>query len=149
MYVNSTRILGFIAPVLLIGKQKLQDICHTNSWDEPVDEAVGFRWERWRNELCLLENFKIPRGFKPAEFGIVVSAQLHCMTDAWLSGNGQCSHLRLEDNKGQVHVSFVMGKDRITPKKTVGVPRLELAAAAISAKIGDMLKNELELKTSR
>ena len=37
-----------------------------------------------------------------------------------------------------------MGKACVTPKKTVSILRLELAAATISVKIGDMLKNELE-----
>ena len=37
-----------------------------------------------------------------------------------------------------------MGKARVTPKKTVSIPRLELAAASVSVKIGDVLKDELE-----
>ena len=41
-------------------------------------------------------------------------------------------------------MSFVMGKARVTLKKTVSIPRLELAAAMISVNIGDLLKNELE-----
>ena len=43
-----------------------------------------------------------------------------------------------------MHVSFVMGKARVTPKKTVSIPRLELAAATLSVKIVDILKDELE-----
>ena len=136
--------LGFIAPVVLVGKKILQDICHTNSWDEPVDDATRSRWERWRNELYLLESLKVPRSFKPSEFGKIVSTQLHCMSDASTCGYGQCSYLRLEDEHGKVHVSFVMGKARVTPKKTVSIPRLELAAASVSVKIGDVLKDELE-----
>ena len=121
--------LGFIAPVVLVRKNILQDICHTSSWDEPVDDATHSRWERWRNELYLLESLKIPRSFKPSEFGKIVSTQLHCMSDTSTCGYGQCSYLRLEDEHGKVHVSFIMGKARVTPKKTVGIPRLELAAA--------------------
>ena len=136
--------LGFIAPVVLVGKKILQDICHSNSWDEPVDDATRSRWEKWRNKLCLLESLKVPRSFKPAVFGKIVSAQLHCMSDASTCRYGQCSYLRLEDESGKVHVSFVMGKARVTPKKTVSIPRLELAAATISVNIGDLLKNELE-----
>ena len=122
----------------------MQDICHTNSWDEPVDDATRSRWERWRNELYLLESLNVPRSFKPSEFGKIVSTQLHCMSDASTCGYGQCSYLRLEDEHGKVHVSFVMGKARVTPKKTVSIPRLELAAASVSVKIGDILKDELE-----
>ena len=136
--------LGFIAPVVLVGKKILQDICHSNSWDEPVDDSTRSRWEKWRNELCLLASLKVPRSFKPTEFGKIVSAQLHCMSDASTWGYGQCSYLRLEDESGKVHVLFVMGKARVTPKKTVSIPRLELAAATISVNIGDKLKNELE-----
>ena len=36
------------------------------------------------------------------------------------------------------------GKGPLTPKKTISIPRLELAAATISVNIGDKLKNELE-----
>ena len=48
-----------------------------------------------------------------------------------------------EEFKGQ-YVSFVMGKARVTPKKTVSILGLELAAATLSLKIGDILKDELE-----
>ena len=84
--------LGFIAPVVLVGKKILHDICHSNSWDEPVDDATRIRWEKWRNELCLLESLKVPRSFKPAEFGKIVSAQLHCMSDASTCGYMDSAH---------------------------------------------------------
>ena len=131
--------LGFIAPVVLVGKKILQDICHAIRWDEPVDDATRSRWEKWRKKLP-----KVPRSFKPTEFRGIVSAQLHCMSDASTFGYGQCSYLRLEDENGKVNVSFVMGKARVTPKKTVSVQRLELAAATTSGKIGDTIKSELE-----
>ena len=66
------------------------------------------------------------------------------MSDVSKCDYGQCLYLRLEEEHGKVHVSFVMGKARVTPKKTVSIPRLELAAASVSVKIGDVLKDELE-----
>ena len=65
--------LGFIAPVVLVGKKILRDICHSNSWDEPVDDSTTSRWEKWRNELCLLESLKVPRVWKDC----VCSASLY------------------------------------------------------------------------
>ena len=82
----------------------------------------------------------MPRTFKPAEFGRIVSAQLLCMSDASTCGYRHSSYLRLEDESGKVHVSFVMENIRITPK-TVSIPRLELAASKISVNIDFKLKN--------
>ena len=39
---------------------------------------------------------------------------------------------------------FVMGKACVAPRKTVSIPRLELAAATASLRIADVLKNELD-----
>ena len=135
--------LGFIAPVMLVGKKILQDICNTRDWNEPLDEMTRMRWKKWRDKLFLLENMKVKRSLKPPEFGKVKSAQLHTMSDASTIGYGQCSYLRLVDEHGAIHVSFLMGKARIAPKKTVSIPRLELAAATVSAKMTDALKDEL------
>ncbi len=101
------------------------------------------RWEKWRNELFLLENVRVTRSSKPPGFGKVESAQLHTMSDTSTTGYGQCSYLRLVDEHGTVHVSFQMGKARVAPKKTVSIPRLELAAATVSVKMTDVLRDEL------
>ena len=136
--------LGFIAPVVLVGKKILQDICNVTDWDEAVPEEIRMRWEKWRGELPLLEELSIARCFKPPEFGKTVSVQLHSMSDASMVGYGQCSYLRLVDEHGKIHCSFVAGKARVTPKKTISIPRLELAAAAVSVKVADTLTEELE-----
>ena len=138
--------LGLIAPVVLVGKQILQDICHGSNRDEPVPDDVYTKWERWRGELPLLHQLNVQRSFKPDNFGKVVTKQLHSMSDASRTGYGQASYLRLVDERGQVHCSFVAGKARVTPRKTVSIPLLELAAATVSVRVADMLKEELDYK---
>ena len=39
--------MGFIAPVILLGKKILQDICSSGNWDKPVYDTTRQRWERW------------------------------------------------------------------------------------------------------
>ena len=137
--------LGFLAPVVLVGKQLLQELCRQAvDWDEPISDSLRPRWERWRNELRSLEDIKIARCYKPENFGRVKLAELHNFSDASQSGYGQCSYLRLINEQDEVHCSLVMAKARVTPLKPVTIPRLELTAAVVSIKVSQWLCNELE-----
>ena len=131
--------------MILTGRQILQSLCRDKSdWDDPVPEPLRHSWEKWRNSLHHLEKLKIQRCYKPHAFGELTSVQLHHFLDASDHRYGQCSYLRLTDDTGRVHCSFVMGKARVTPLKPVTIPRLELTAALLSVRISASLREELE-----
>ena len=137
--------LGFAAPILLQGKRILQDLCKEKvEWDDPIPEELRARWEKWRSELVLLEEMKIRRCYKPNDFGKLKTIEVHHFSDASVDGYGQCSYLRLVDDKNRVHCSFLLGKARVTPLKPVTIPRLELTAALVSVKVSQTLQEELE-----
>ena len=50
---------------------------------------------------------------------------------------------------GSIEISFVMGKSRVTPLKPMNMPRLELVAAMLGAKLGTKICNELDLHVNR
>ena len=134
--------LEIVSPVILVGKQILQDLCRRNvDWDDPVPEEILPRWERWRTELPLLEKVKIQRCVKPPGFGSPIQTEVHSFADASESGIGQVSYLRLVNEKGEVHVSFLMAKSRVPPIKPVSIPRMELTAAVVSVNVTTMLKS--------
>ena len=137
--------LGFLFPFTLIGKQILQQLCRDKAeWDDPVPDELRIKWEKWRKDLLHLEQLKIPRCFIPDGFGKIRSVELHHFSYASVSGYGQCSYLRLVNDRKQVHCSFAMGKARVTPMKTVTIPRLELIAALVSVNVGSTLRRELD-----
>ena len=137
--------LGFVAPVILVGKQLLQELCRENvDWDEPIPENLRPRWETWRRELHVLEELRIPRCYKPKEFGEVKSVEIHHFCDASQVGYGQCSYLRLRNEENKSHVSVVMAKARVAPLKSVTIPPLELTAAVVSTRVSLYLKQELD-----
>ena len=139
--------LGLVSPFLLRGKRIMQEICSSKAdWDDPVPDEVRVKWESWREDLLHLSEIDIPRCYKPTDFGELKKAELHNFSDASLEGYGQCSYLRLIDVDGKVSSSLVMSKARVTPSKPVTVPRLELSAALISAKVGTFLADELDFK---
>ena len=85
-----------------------------------------------------------PRCFKPEGFGEVKTVELHHFSDASTEGYGQCSYLRLIDEKDQVCCSFVMGKVCVTPLKPITISRLELTSALVSVKVSEIFQHELE-----
>lgn len=93
-----------------------------------------------------MQNFATKRCYKPVDFGKVAKAEIHHFSDASFKGYGQCSYLRLVNEDGQIHCSFVIGKARVTPLKSVTVPRLELTAAVLSVRISEQLKRELDIE---
>ena len=136
--------LGLVSPLLLHGKRILQQIVADNkSWDEGISQEQRFAWERWRNDLHVLDEIEIKRSFKPSHLGKIVSAQIHHFSDASEVGYAEASYLRLLDDNGHISTTLVMAKSRVAPLKTFTIPRLELTAATVAVKVGFMLFKEL------
>ena len=137
--------LGFVAPVILVGKQLLQELCRENvDWDDPIPDELRPRWETWRRELHVLEELRIPRCYKRKEFGEVKSTELHHFCDASQVGYGQCSYLHLKNQENKSQVCLVMGKAHVALLKSIRIPRLELTAAMVSTRVSLYLKQELD-----
>ena len=103
------------------------------------------RWQAWLQELPKLEQVAIDRCFKPPNFGEVSSTQLHHFSDASQQGYGAVTYLRITDRSGNTKCSFVMGKSRLAPMKSVTVPRMELSAAVVATRLDTMSRKELSV----
>ena len=137
--------LGLLAPFILLGKQILQELCRNKAnWDDDIPERMRSCWERWLYDLHILARLNVPRCYKPDNFGKIVSVELHNFSDASKDGYGQCSYLRLINEKNEIHCVLVMAKSRVAPMKMMTIPRLELTAALISAKVSALLRRELD-----
>ncbi|XP_071503699.1 uncharacterized protein [Diadema antillarum] len=137
---------GFLSPVMLKGKQILQELCRRNlDWDCPMPDDLKPCWERWLTDVRDLEKFRIPRCFKPSDFEEIQAVELHHFSDASQTGYGQCSYIRLVDDHGKMHCTLVLGKSRLTLLRSITILSLELAVAAtVSAKTSSFLIAELK-----
>lgn len=139
--------LGFLAPLILLGKLVSQALCGDGlKWDDEIPENLLPQWENWKEELQKLTILQIPRCIRPLNFGIPTSFQLHHFSDASTRAYGQCSCIRLENERGEIHCSLMMAKARVAPLKPTTIPRLELQAAVLSAKMSKTLEQELGLE---
>ncbi|XP_078364059.1 uncharacterized protein LOC144648341 [Oculina patagonica] len=124
--------LGSVAPVLLEGKKILQELCKEDTgWDDPVPSAIRAKWEKWRSDLPLLQEFSVARCYKPKNFGHVTKTELHHFSDA------RPNSLLVCDWKIQSHAA--QASDH---------PKTELRAAVTSVRVGDQLRKELPLENA-
>jgi len=107
----------------------------------------GKEWDRFTQALPHLEDLSLARSF--TVLGAQVKCiQLHVFCDASSSGYGACAYVRVSYDDC-VKCSLVIGKSRVAPLKGVIVPRLELTAAVLAAKLGTMVCCELDYELSR
>ena len=139
--------LGILSPVVFTAKRIIQDLCRKGlGWDDVIPTSVAQEWADWLQELHLLEGFSVGRCLKPPNFGKAVSAQLHHFADASEEGYGTVTYLLLRNDQAQTHVAFIMGKSRVTPLKPVTIPRMELTAAVVAARMDKLWRRELKMQ---
>ena len=139
--------LGSASVFILRDRKMLQDLCQeVLQWDEMVSEIYQKKWECWKNDLIGLEKIELKRCIKPGGFGKVVHISLHSFSDAFELGYGESSYLRLVDEYRHIHCTLMMAKARVTPRKFVSIPRLELVEAVLTVKISALIKKELEME---
>ncbi|XP_052706784.1 uncharacterized protein LOC128182227 [Crassostrea angulata] len=137
--------LGIASPFVMTAKSLLQQLCRNGiGWDEKIDETVLRNWNSWLTQVKQLEDVRIERCYKPKNFGHLASYQLHCFADASELGMGVVIYLRITDENKVVHCSFVMGKSRVTPLKSMTIPRMELAAATLAVKLSKLVDDQLD-----
>ncbi|XP_045036871.1 uncharacterized protein LOC123477556 [Daphnia magna] len=136
---------GFLSPVLLHAKIILQAVCRKSvGWDDQLDQTTIDEWQHWAVSLSKLRPLSVSRCFNP-ELPKARGVGLHLFADASESACGAIAYLKF-DNPDGVKVSFVMAKARVAPIKYVSIPRLELCAALLAARLASVIKLELRLK---
>ena len=135
--------LGLVAPVLLVPKLIQQNMCRLEmDWDDALTPEGAAEFCDWRMKTDALAGLKIPRCFQVGP-STDSDRELHVFCDASECAYGAAAYLKVTTDT-DVTVSLVMGKSRVAPLKMISIPRLELTAATVAAKIAQFLLEELD-----
>lgn len=114
--------LGYIVPFTTRAKILLQDLWKEQiSWDDPIKpQSLCDRWLAWEQEIPDLMQIEIPRWYAPASTDSPTSSRdLHC--DASERAYGSVAYLLRKDAQREVHVSFVLARSHVVPKKQLSI----------------------------
>lgn len=125
--------LGWVAPVIITAKILIQELwLHKIGWDEEVEEEILRRWRAYCDGLSELERVRVPRwlGTRCGIRGV----ELHEFADASHRAYASVVYVRVFTDD-EMRVSLLVAKSKVAPVKTVSIPRLELNAAALLARL--------------
>ncbi|XP_038117142.1 uncharacterized protein LOC119769264 [Culex quinquefasciatus] len=142
--------LGLLSPFTIHGKIIIQHLWRTGCrWDQAIDDEAWILWKRWTALLPEVEALRFPRSyFGDAMSTSVESLELHIFSDASELAYGCAAYLRAVID-GQVHCSLVMARSKVAPLKRQSIPRLELMAACMGARMSQQILGTHTLQIDR
>ena len=128
--------LGMFSPITLKAKLIMKQLWNEKlGWDDVIPEEMQAKWKSIAIEYQELSKMKLPR----AEI-IQGDVELHVFTDASKDAYGAVIYAK-QGHKQQ----FIISKSKVAPSKNpLTIPRLELTAVALAAKLINYVEQAYE-----
>ncbi|KAK6031060.1 zinc knuckle [Ostertagia ostertagi] len=142
--------LGLISPITLRGKLFLQSLWRIElSWDDPLPEEQNDQWCRLLSSWTI-SSFTLPRLLTDVNDNSDSLYDLHVFTDASSTAYCATAYVVHRRKNAPPTALFLMSKSRLAPlNKAITIPRLELAALMIGAKLTTYLAEQLDITITR
>ncbi|XP_065095811.1 uncharacterized protein LOC135717614 [Ochlerotatus camptorhynchus] len=141
--------LGLISHFLMFLKVLLQEVWHSGvQWDEEITDDAFTKWQQWLKVLPQVEQVRVSRCYRSLSYDSAEEVELHVFVDASENGIAAVTFLRFIKNSS-VECSIVAAKTRVAPLKFVSIPRLELQAAIVGARLSRTITDALSIDPAR
>ncbi|XP_046869388.1 uncharacterized protein LOC124462036 [Drosophila willistoni] len=136
--------LGFISCFTIELKILLQEFWRSGiGWDTGLPDALLPKWIRWKRILTTIAGLTIPRCYFNSSDQIH-DVQLHTFVDASELAYAAVCYLRIRQGE-RTYLSFVASKAKVAPLSPLSIPRMELQAAVIGAKLSNRIQRNPSL----
>lgn len=135
--------LGLAAPFIVTAKAFIQKLWMAGlGWDAPLAVEQQDEWQKIYQQIAMLKNYKVERWIGMEH---ECQMQLHGFADASKLAYAAVVYARITDMKGHVTCKLIASKTRVTSKKKqLTIPKLELLAAQLTAKLVNRIKQALQ-----
>lgn len=139
--------LGLIGPTLIKAKIIVQELWKLQlDWDQEIPDYLKQRWDEFLDQIECLNEIKIDR---LATIPGSLVFELYGFCDSSEKAYGACIYLAKVNKAGNRELKLLTAKSKVAPAKQVTLPRLELLAAHLLAKLMHRLKFTSDVNVSR
>ena len=138
--------IGFAAPIIIKAKTGIQKLWQGGyDWDEELPD--GDEWRGLFGEMSKLNDISLERCLKPQNARGKPVLCIFC--DASEIAYGACAYLRWKTDDDKYEVRFVTAKSKVAPLKALTIPRLELLAGVLAARMHEAISKEMRLQVEK
>ncbi|XP_077536079.1 uncharacterized protein LOC144148418 [Haemaphysalis longicornis] len=143
--------LGFLAPFTVRAKVIFQDLWKLqHPWDSPLQREQLTAWNAWCSELTELQHLCLPRNVSDNQGYPEQSIEIHFFADANPRAYGTAVYVPRRSAHGDpFEANLLISKGRVAPIKATTLPRLELLACLIAARLYNYLMRVPGLSATR
>ncbi|XP_050293812.1 uncharacterized protein LOC126734295 [Anthonomus grandis grandis] len=139
--------LGLLSATTILAKIILRDIwLEKIGWDNSLSYSLYTRWLVFRDQLNSLNNLEISRRVICTN---TIQVEIHGFSDASACAYGACVYIKSTNINGDVLVRLICAKSKVAPLKTQTIPKLELTAALLLARLTNKVKLSLNVLVNR
>ncbi|XP_055846062.1 uncharacterized protein LOC129912000 [Episyrphus balteatus] len=124
---------GWLAPVVIVAKMLMQRVWaeHTD-WDDLLESDSFKIWKNFAESLNDIKQIEIPRwvNYSPSS-----EVQFHGFCDSSEKAYAATLYISVRQSNGTFSSHLLCAKSRVSPIKSVSLPRLELCGALLLSKM--------------
>ncbi|XP_003368645.1 Pao retrotransposon peptidase superfamily [Trichinella spiralis] len=124
--------LGHLSPYIIKAKKLWKKGLN---WDDELPLDLQKEWQIWKMKLSDISDIRIPRCLIPFHGSTIKKIELHAFGDASETAYGAVVYIVVKKEDYSSISNVVMAKSRVAPLKKMTLPRLELMAAQMAAKL--------------
>ncbi|GFU61514.1 integrase_H2C2 domain-containing protein [Trichonephila clavipes] len=138
--------LGLLGPVVAKAKIFLQKLWMLKiDWTDLLPDTINREWRQFVESLQVVNDININRCIVVEQPEVI---ELHGFSDASQSAYGAVVYCKSVTSDGKMLVNLIASKSRVAPTKQTTIPRLELCAAVLLAKLVHRVKQALKLNVT-
>ena len=138
--------LGLVSPFVIRGRMFLQRLWPLKlDWDDVIDEEKLHEWSNFESEANSLHELRFPRCYRRRKEA-ADDFQLHVFADSSMQAKCAVAYYRFCYENGEVGVSLVSSRVRVTPLKRITIPRLEVDAVRMGINLAATIVEESSVK---